>query len=164
MTGSALLHGRRLMRLGIACGVLLVGAILAGWHAGDAPAEEAARLAPAAWALPSPNLRDTEQDVAIINSRQPWGGRAAFRDPELPPPPPGNAVWRLAGIVERGGERLVLIMVGPEAGATLEYRSVGESLPDGSVLVQIDPDSATSQRGQSVTAERSVHRLFEKPR
>jgi hypothetical protein len=163
MTGSALLRGRRLMQLSIACSALLVVAILAGWHAGDAPADEAARLAPAAWTLPSPNVRDPEQDVATINSRQPWGGRAAFRDPELAPPP-GNAVWRLAGIVERGGERLVLIMVGPGAGAMLEYRSVGESLPDGSVLVRIDPDSATSQRGQSVTAERSVHRLFEKPR
>jgi len=162
MTGSALLRGRRLMQLTIACGALLVGAILAGWHAGDAPVDDAARLASAAWTLPSPNVRDPEQDVAIINSRQPWGGRAAFRDPELPPS--GNAVWRLAGIVERGGELFALIMVGPAAGGRLEYRSVGESLPDGSVLVQIDPDSATSQRGQSVTAERSVHRLFEKPR
>ena len=161
MTGSALLRGRRLMQLSIACGALLVVAILAGWHTGDAPADGAARLAPAAWTLPSPNVRDPEQDVAIINLRQPWGGRAAFRDPELAPLP-GNAVWRLAGIVERGGERLVLIMVGPEA--RLEYRSVGESLPDGSVLVQIDLDSATSQRGQSGAAERSVHRLFEKPR
>ena len=162
MTGSALLRGRRLVQLSIACGALLIGAILAGWHAGDPPADEAARLAPEAWVLPSPNLRDPEQDIAIINSRQPWGGRAAFRDPELAPA--GNAVWRLAGVVERGGELFALIMVGPAGGARLEYRSVGESLPDGSVLVQIDPDSATSQRGQSVAAERSVHRLFEKPR
>jgi hypothetical protein len=162
MMGSALLRGRRLLQVSIACGALLVVAILAGWHAGDAPADEAARLLPAVWKLPSPDVRDPEQDVAIINARQPWGGRAAFQDPELPPP--GNAAWRLAGIVERGGEWFVLIMVGPEASARLEYRSVGESLPDGSVLVQIDPDSATSQRGQSVTAERSVHRLFEKPR
>jgi hypothetical protein len=70
--------------------------------------------------------------------------------------------WQLAGVIERGGEQFALILVGQGAAARLEYRTVGDSLPDGSVLVQIDADSATSEGRQPAAAERRVYRLFEK--
>jgi hypothetical protein len=98
-----------------------------------------------------------------LSARHPWGGGAAFQSIDSPRPlPPATRPWRLVGVVERGEERLALVLVGQGPEVKLEYRAVGDSLPDGSVLVQIGTDSATSEGGQSATPERRVHRLFDK--
>ena len=164
MIGAALLARRRPVQLAAAFAALLAAAAVLGWHAGAAPSSAAAAAAPARWALPPVNPRDPAHDAAILTARHPWGGGAAFRDIDTPVPASAAMPWHLAGIVERGDERLALVLVGNGPTAKLEYRAVGDSLPDGSVLVQIGADSATSEGGQSAAAERRVYRLFDKTR
>ena len=166
MTGSSLPSRRRLIQLGAGFAVLLAGAVSLGWRAGEAPSSNAAAPATAPWALPQVRTQDPARDVATLTARRPWGGDTAFRDTESAPPAysPDAVPWQLAGIIERGGERFALILVGPGPAAKLEYRTIGDSLPDGSVLVQIGADSATSDGGKSAAADRRVYRLFEKAR
>jgi len=146
---------------GVAAATLLAAAL--GWQVGQPPTTAAPITTPANWALPTLAGRDPGPDAAILAARHPWGGRAGFRDVDAPAPAPGSS-WRLAGIVERGDERLALVLIGPGPTGRLEYRAVGDALPDGSVLVQIDADSATSEGGQSEAAGRRVYRLFDKAR
>ena len=161
MTSWSALSRRRLVQLGAAFAALFVGAVILGWRTGKAPsANPAAPGALAAWTLPQVDVPQTARDAAILTARRPWGGASAFHDIDTPRAPP--APWRLVGIVQRGDERLALILVGQGPAAKLEYRKTGESLPDGSVLVQIGADSATSQNGQPSVAEQRVYRLFEK--
>jgi hypothetical protein len=165
MIGSSAFPRARRVQFGAAFAALLAAAIILGWHAGAPPTAIAAAEAPAPWALPLVTPRDPAADAVILRARHPWGGRDAFRDPEVPPPPPPAATpWQLAGVIERGDQRLAFVLVGKGAAAKLEYRAVGDSLPDGSVLVQIDADSATSEGGKSAAAERRVYRLFDKAR
>ena len=153
----------RQIQLGAAFAVLLAAAIILGWRTGDPTKAPPAAAAPVAWELPQIAARDPSQDVAILTARHPWGGGAGFQSIDSPRPPPAAVrPWRLVGVIERGEERLALVLVGPGPDGKLEYRAVGDSLPDGSVLVQIGTDSATSEGGQSATPERRVHRLFDK--
>lgn len=147
------------MQLGAICGALFLCAIVLGWRAGEAPAPSTAPAAAAEWALPGAKATDPERDMAVLAARRPWGSQS-FRDPEEGvAPPPGQ--WRLAGIVLRGDKRLALILLGSGPTATLEYRAVGDRLPDNSVLVQIDADSATSEGGASGATVRRAYRLFD---
>jgi hypothetical protein len=142
---------------------LVAVAGILGWRAGEAPLATAAPAAPAEWALPQVTAPQTARDVAILTSRHPWGGRAGFHDIDSAPSPTIPTIpWHLAGIIARGDERLAMILVGQGPAAKLEYRATGDSLPDGSVLVQIGTDSATSQTGEPPAARQRVHRLFEK--
>jgi hypothetical protein len=164
MTGLPGLSRQRLVQLCAAFAALMAGAIVLGWRTGEAPANTTAPAAPADWALPQVNPPDPARDATILTARHPWGGGAAFRDIDAGPRAPSAPAvpWRLAGIVVRGDERLALVMTGQGAGTKLEYRATGDRLPDGSVLVQIGADSATSQNGEPPVAERRVYRLFEK--
>ena len=164
MIGTLSFAARRRLQLGAAFLALFGGAVLLGWRSG-APAGTAlpaARSAP--WVLPQIVARDAARDAAILSARRPWGGASSFVDIDSPRPPPTVQPWQLAGVIERDNERLALVLIGRGPGAKLEYRAVGETLPDGSVLVQIGADSATSEGGQSAAAERRVHRLFDKAR
>jgi hypothetical protein len=135
-------------------------AALLGWHAGDLSTVAMPSEAPVSWSLPPPQVADIDRDLAILAARKPWGGSKSFSDLETPPPL--VAAWRLVGIVQRGDQRYALIRVGPGPNAKVEYRGVGDTLPDGGRLVQIDTDSATSSSDNPSPTDRRVHRLFEK--
>jgi hypothetical protein len=141
-------------------------AVVLGWRAGQAQKVEPTVIGPAPWALPQARVSDPERDAAILRSRQPWGGTVAFRESEGQPPqlsPRAIAVpWHLAGIVARGDDRFALIEVERKPDGRLEYFAVGDSLPDGTVLVQIYSDSIVSQGREAAAAGPVVHRLFEK--
>jgi hypothetical protein len=164
--GSALFRGPRPAQLGLATGALAACAMIFGWHAGKIPVPRATPAPPTAWEFPRPTTSDTASDLAILRLRKPWGGGTAFVDPEIAPAPQiQNAEpWRLAGIIERDHQALALILIGSGSTARLEYRAVGDRLPDGSVFVGIDADSATSQEGQPPTVVQHVYRLFENKR
>lgn len=163
IAGSPFLRRRRL-QLAAAFLVLLGGAVVLGWQSGAAPTEAppAARSAP--WVLPQIVASNAARDAAALSARRPWGGASSFVDIDSPRPVAATQPWQLAGVIERDNERLALVLIGRGPNAKLEYRAVGETLPDGSVLVQIGADSATSEGGQSAAAERRVHRLFDKAR
>jgi len=156
MIGFAALRGRPLLATGMAGLVLFAGAVALGWRAGEAPHLQAGQAPATQWVLPQLRTTDTEQDTAYLMTRRPWGGSTAFRDPEAMPP---TVSWQLAGVVGRDGRWFALVAVGPQPTAALQYRTIGERLPDDTVLVQIDTDSVTSEGPQGV---RRVHRLFEK--
>src|SRR5437773_8410053 len=122
MTGSSLPSRRRLVQLYAGFAVLLAGAIVLGWRAGEAPSANAVAPPPAPWALPQVEARDPARDVATLTARHPWGGDAAFRDTETAPPAysPGAMPWQLAGVIDRGGERFALILVGQGPAAKIE--------------------------------------------
>ena len=159
MTVLSLL-ANRLAQLGLLTAAAFIGALVLGWRAGEIPPSAPAGEAPMDWSLPPAGARNIEHDLAVLTARKPWGGGDAFADIENPAPV--SAPWRLVGVVQRADQRFALIMVGSGPGAKLEYRAVGDVLPDGNVLVQIGDDSATSGADKSLAAGQRVHRLFEK--
>jgi hypothetical protein len=154
------LLANRLVQLGLLTAVAFAGALVLGWRAGEMPQSGPAGEAPMDWSLPPAGARDIEHDLSVLTARRPWGGGDAFADIENPAPV--SAPWRLVGVVQRANQRFALILIGSGPGAKLEYRAVGDSLPDGNVLVQIGDDSATSGNDKSSPASQRVHRLFEK--
>ena len=162
MIGRLRLSGRRAGLIRLAGAVLLLAAIVLGWRAGHLRAPGDIGVVPAPWALPQRQSSDAEADAAILRARRPWGGSAAFSDPEVVRPAPAAPSWRLVGTVERDDGRFALIEIGTQPGARLEYRGIGEQLPDSSVVMQIDPDSITTQGGAGLPAGPIVYRLFQK--
>ena len=158
MNGATLLQGRRLAGLLAALGAAIAGAGYLGWQAGQPHPIRAAAAAPIAWALPVRPAFNPAADIAILQARRPWGGTAAFQDPDTPAPV--QTPWQLAGTLQRDGAWFALIRTGQGPAGKLDYRGIGETLPDGSVLVQIGADGATSQQGQSSSVEQRVHHLF----
>jgi hypothetical protein len=146
-----------------AAGILIVAsAVMLGWRDTQPIAPRDAAIPAAQWALPSPRHDDAEADAAVLRARRPWGGSTAFHDTEAPAAPPVAATWRLVGTIARDDRRLALVEVGPQPESKLEYRGIGDRLPDSSVVMQIEPDSITTQGGEGLPAGPIVHRLFEK--
>jgi hypothetical protein len=155
-------HGR-MMRLAIPIGLTFLCAVVLGWYAGDTPVPPAARPAPVPWSLPQPEVRDSAKDLAIVTAGRPWNrGTGAAAAGATPTPAAPAASWRVAGIVLRNDQRFALIANGLDATAKLDYLSVGDALPDGSVLVEITPDSAAVEGGKTSAAGRRIYRLFDK--
>ncbi len=169
------LERRARIQFGIAVGVLVICAGVLGWRAGQPSAPPAAVIAKDPWSLGSLKSEDTSKDMDLLKIRRSWDGFDRGRGPaQAQARARGPAVtWRLAGIVKRGDESFVLISTGQAQTAKYEYRRVGDSLPDGSILVQIMPDGAKTQappadaRAKSDSAKKPssssdthVYRLF----
>lgn len=143
-----------LVRAGAATGALFACAVLLGWHAGHVVVAPGAAVEPEAWQLPQIKKSDPEKDLAALAARKPWSTSAA--------PTPSKAAaatnWRFAGVVQRGDERYALVVSGTDAAAKVSYLRTGETLPDGSVLVEITADSATSA-SDPASPDRHTYRL-----
>jgi hypothetical protein len=134
--------------------------VVLGWRAGrPGPAPQAA-VDKTPWAVPAPAAADPARDAAILRARWPWGGTVAFRDIDAGPPAAPSQPWALVGTIARDAERFALIRVGPGPAGRIEYRGVGDKMPDGSRLDEIAGDSVTTQAGGN--AAPVVHRLFDK--
>lgn len=178
MIRSALPPRRILIRLGAVVLVAAAGAAVLGWGAGVTPLPPLAAIPKETWELREIKPEDTAKLVEVLAARHPWAGfidssrrpdqrrTAARPQPKAPATP-----WRLAGIVQRGDESFALIATGQAAQTKIEYRRVGDSLPDGSILVQISPDSAKTQPASPPPSsddtppenpETRVYRLFDK--
>jgi hypothetical protein len=155
-------QARRGAAIALAGTALLTGAVVLGWNAGEPTAARETGAAAASWALPQQQRSDTEADAGVLRARRPWGGNGAFRDTEGLAPPPAVVPWKLVGTVARDDGRFALIQVGPQQGGKLEYRGIGDRLPDSSIVIQIEPDSITTREGADLAAAPIVHRLFQK--
>jgi hypothetical protein len=154
MMGFAFLDRVTLYRIGAGFGFAVLIALFLGWGSGYTPPPPLTRAAPEQWKLNPPAPPDAAKDLATLKARHPWsadlpgaaaggaGGTGGAGGPGAPADP--QAVWRLAGVIERGDERFALIAIGVEPSVTLEYKKIGDALPDGTVLVQITPNSATT--------------------
>jgi hypothetical protein len=153
---------RRVVVLGLGASLMVAIAVVIGWRNGSAVGVNAAQIPATAWELPHPKLADAEQEADTLRRLRPWGGQTAFNGSEAPTPLRAAAVaWRLVGTVERTTERYALISVAGQPNGHLEYRTVGELMPDGGKLLKIDVDSVTV-RGADANSEGVVYRLFDK--
>jgi hypothetical protein len=170
MMGFAFLDRVTLYRIGAAFGFAVLMALFLGWGSGYTPPPPLTRAAPEQWKLNPPAPPDAAKDLAALKARHPWsadmpgaasaaGGAGGADGPGAPADP--KAVWRLAGVIERGDERFALIAIGVEPSVTLEYKKIGDALPDGSVLVQITPNSATT--GPSKAAPKDAPNSIDAP-
>jgi hypothetical protein len=166
MIGSALPRVR-LARLAIPAGLIFACALFFGWNAGDTAVPRPPASPKIRWSLPHPRKEDAARDFALIMARRPWGrgslggaGAQPGKGPKGAAPPS----WRLAGIVERSGESMALILTGAGPAAKLEYFRVGDRLPDGTVLTALARDSATVDGTKPPHAGAHVFRLFDAKR
>jgi len=161
MIGAASWRDRRALVSIAAAGLAVAAAAALGWHSGQAAPPTSGRSAPAGWSLPQEAGADPAHDAAVLRARHPWGGGASFRDIDAAPPAPAAQPWTFVGTVLRDGHRYALIRTGPPT-ATLDYRVVGDKLPDGSRLDTIDADSITTLGGAGHGEAPIVYRLFKK--
>jgi hypothetical protein len=156
-------------RLGALSGIAVAVASFLGWQAGYTVVDPGPPLARTRWSLPGQVAEDPARDLAILTARRPWSDGFAGQAETGPDGQRGAAAgsaqalqWRLAGVVERPDGNFVLIATGPPNAVKFEYRAVGDTLPDGSTLVEITSESATIQ-GAGKDAERRALWLFRAP-
>lgn len=116
--------------LALWCTLALLAAVICWFDVGIPAAPTAASQAPEAWALPKLPENQSRKSMDAIGARNLWGIVIASN---APPPP----VWNIQGIARTGNERFVLLAY---EGKPVEILKVGDSLPDGAKIVQIDND------------------------
>jgi hypothetical protein len=161
MIGLPALGGRRAVQVACAAALLLTASVVLGWRAGRETTAAAASAAPTQWTLPGDGADNPERDAAILRARRPWGGGNAFHDIDSGPVIPTVQPWTLVGTIVRDDRRYALIRVGPPS-SKIEYRGIGEKLPDGSTVDAIDADGITTAGGSGRGAKPIVYRLFTK--
>jgi hypothetical protein len=83
------------------------------------------------WNLPELKVNDRQKSIDAITTRNLWGVVAqASTAPKEP-------VWNVLGIARSGAERFVLLAF---EGKPIEILKVGDALPDGIKIVQIEND------------------------
>lgn len=82
------------------------------------------------WNLPKLAEHDSRKSIDAINTRNLWGIIVAADVPKEPE-------WHVLGIVRRSAERFVLLAF---EGKPVEMLKVGDALPDGVKIVQIEND------------------------
>lgn len=83
------------------------------------------------WSLPKLAERGGIKSIEIINARNLWGVVTVAADA------PKEPEWHVLGIVKSGAERFILLAY---EGKPVEMLKVGDALPDGLKIVQIEQD------------------------
>ena len=160
MNGSAAAGETNWLRLGGLAVLAVLLAVFFGWQSGEMTVPAAVTPPRASWNLPNVPEIDTAKDLAVLKERKPWGDlgkkdAAASAQAKAAPPE-----WRLAGVVDRPDGSYALIAVGKPPSIKYEYRAVGDKLPDGSTLIELSQDSATT-KADDQDGTQTVHRLLE---
>jgi hypothetical protein len=92
-----------------------------------------------AWSLPKGDslLRHNPKDLATVISQLRWKGSGSSASGE-------SSAWRLAGIVNKGGP--VILIMTPDKPEEIKRIAIGAPLPDGSRLLSVAGDQATTNR------------------
>src|ERR1700730_1703555 len=133
----------------IGCIVLLPFAL--GWWEADDGNHNAATRPVGEWLSPKPIAADISTYAQILTQKPPFGAPAANPVPAGPQTPPGNTTvidWRVGGIVttETGGRLIILIRRPGENATRSEIRQPGEELPDGSIVITVEPTNVMIER------------------
>lgn len=83
------------------------------------------------WVLPKLAEHDSSKSIAAITARNLWN------IPVVVPEAPKEPEWHVLGIVRSGADRFILLAY---ADKPLEMLKVGDALPDGLKIVQIEED------------------------
>lgn len=112
----------------IAVLTLITAAIF--WYGSPLPVPPK-KLAPIAepWSLPKLAEHDSAKSIDAINARNLWGTIEANA--------PKEPEWKVLGIARSGEERFILLAY---EGKPTERLQVGDVLPDGAKIVQIEKD------------------------
>lgn len=114
-------------------GALLLVIVISCWFALPDPAQpKTLAIAAEPWSLPTQATRDSSKAIQNITSSKLWGTSAA--DAADAPPAPK---WNVIGIARNGADHFILLANEGQPIATLR---VGDSLPDGMKIAQIDDD------------------------
>lgn len=107
---------------------LAIMAAVICWFGAPTPAlpQAQARLAEP-WSLPKLAEHDSKKSLEAINARNLWGSVAADA--------PKQPEWHVLGIVRSGADRFILLTID---GKPAEMLKVGDALPDGAKIVQIE--------------------------
>jgi len=110
--------------------ILVLVAALASWF-GTPPPAPPKKLAKVVepWSLPKRMEHDSSKSIEVINARNLWGVVAANT--------PKEPEWKILGIAGRGEERFILLAY---EGKPTERLLLGDALPDGAKIVQIEKD------------------------
>jgi hypothetical protein len=115
-------------------GAVLLVIVISCWFALPEPAQpKTLAMAAEPWSLPAQATRDSSKAIQNITSSKLWGTSAADAA-NAPPPAPK---WTVMGIASNGADRFILMSYEGQAISTLR---VGDSLPDGMKVAQIDDD------------------------
>jgi hypothetical protein len=144
-------------RAGLAAGMVVLTALAfgAGWWGDNDVGRRLRKLAPntAEWKVPEQARADLSADVGILEARQPFGAAkqpsAAGMEGAAPGPATPPAVeWRIGGIIttEKNRQLVVLVRQHGQGAERSEWRQVGETLPDGSIIRSVDQSSITVER------------------
>lgn len=158
----------RLLALGVAA-VLLAG--WSGWSRPlPSPGVGLAARAPA-WTSIEWKPPDNEANAKLLAQRNTWGWAHATA-PAAGPAPPGAVAapaqtapaapvgpWRIVGTADWGEGPAAIIQTQPPGAPKPQFifRRAGESLPDGRVVVRVDPARVEARRPGG---EQSAIRLF----
>ncbi len=107
----------------------LITAVICWFAVAEPSVPTAAALTPETWTLPKLPENQSRKSLDAINARNIWGIVAANA--------PKEPVWTIQGIARSGNERFVLMSI---EGKPVEILKVGDLLPDGTKIVQIDND------------------------
>lgn len=109
---------------------LAITAAVVCWFGASEPALPKAQPPVAEpWSLPKLAEHDSKKSIETINARNLWGVVAADT--------PKEPEWHVLGIARSGAERFILLAY---EGKPVEMLKVGDALPDGVKIVQIEKD------------------------
>lgn len=162
------------LAMAAAIAALPILAFVFGWLRDDPLPPRVVRGLPASaeWSLPRAIERDFAAEVNVLASRRPFG---ASTGPAAAAPSTGAGAvtagagtgsasppvqWRLGGIVIAGTSASVIILSRstPQTAERSELRTVGDALPDGSVVQSIDLGSISINREGMLATRRMFAR------
>jgi hypothetical protein len=101
------------------------------WFGTSVPAiSKAPPLVAEPWNQPKMAARDSKKSIDAINTRNLWGVVVVTDIPKEPE-------WHVLGIARNGADRFILLAY---EGKPVEMLKVGDALPDGLKIVQIEED------------------------
>jgi hypothetical protein len=154
------------IKAGAAAAFLL--AAMLGWLTGGVGRNAIRPVAEPEWQPPVVVPFNPRADLDQLANRPLWGKRAApsgagalgagdggAKD--------GNSVlvipgYKVMGVIQRGGAGFVIIK--PDNATNVTYHGVGESLPDGAILLEVRAADVTLDRN----GQRETRRLFDVPK
>lgn len=131
----------------LAAGAGLVAGAATGWFIDTA---KTPLIAPKAAQMPAaaPQRYSPDVDLAWLTRRDPWGARLVHVPAPVSTPTAQPLIvrpWRLGGVMVWGGDTMAIVL--GEAGIAPEYRRVGEILPDGGRIIDIQMRAVTVEQG-----------------
>jgi hypothetical protein len=145
------------LRLGALGLVALVLAGISGWSRALPGPGVAAAARAQAWAPIDWKPSDGAANARLLAQRNTWGGPApraigvatTLPQPGAAAPPAQTGPWRIVGTADWGEGLAAIVQTQPPGAQKPQFvfRRAGENLPDGRVVVRVDPGGVEARQG-----------------